>query len=98
MVKDDMNAYPKWPHRNFYRHKRSGDVFAIETDATGQVISTSGPLLTAELDPKMLDFDEYWNSEIQAKLPDFERITKANYRELLRRNGFVTEHNQRYLF
>ena len=87
----------KWQMKSLYRHKRSGDVFAIETDATGQVISTSGPLLTADLDPKMLDYDEYWNTEIQAKLDDFERLTKADYLELLRQNGFVIQFNQKHL-
>ena len=32
------------------------------------------------------------------KLADFERITKDNYLQLLRQNGFVTEFNQRHLF
>ncbi len=81
-----------------YRHKRSGDIFAIETNEAGQVISTSGPLFSDDFDPKMLDYDEYWNSEIAAKLADFERITKDDYRELLRKNGFIIDHNQRHLF
>ncbi len=51
-----------------YRHKCSGDIFAIETNESGQVISTSGPLFGDDFDPKMLDYDEYWNSEIQTKL------------------------------
>ena len=34
-----------------YRHKRSGDLFAIETDDSGKVIKTSGPLLTKDLKP-----------------------------------------------
>ncbi len=84
--------------KSLYRHKRSGDIFAIETDEAGQVISTSGPLFGDDFDPKMLDYDEYWNSEITAKLADFERITKDDYRELLRKNGFIIDHNQRHLF
>lgn len=84
--------------KSLYRYKRSGDIFAIETDESGQVTSTSGPLFGGDFDPKMLDYDEYWNSEIQAKLPDFERITKADYLELLRQNGFIIDHNQRHLF
>jgi hypothetical protein len=70
-----------------YRHKQSGDIFAIETDERGNVLSTSGPLLSRDLDPSTLDYDGYWNTEIQAKLPDFERITKADYLELLSQNG-----------
>ena len=42
-----------------YRHKRTGDIFAIETDDAGQVISTSGPLFGDDFNPKMLDYDEY---------------------------------------
>jgi len=84
--------------KSLYRHKRSGDIFAIETDEAGHVLATSGPLLTADLDPKMLDYDEYWNTAIQTKLPDFERITKADYLELLRQNGFVIQFNQKHLF
>ena len=84
--------------KSLYRHKYSGDVFAIETDEDGQVISTSGPLFGDDFDPKMLDYDEYWNTEIAAKLDDFERLTKDDYLELLRQNGFVIDHNQKHLF
>lgn len=81
-----------------YRHKISGDLFAIETDQQGNVLSTSGPLLSKDLDPKTLDYDDYWNPEIQAKLPDFEQITKGDYLELLRQNGFVIQFNQKHFF
>ena len=84
--------------KSLYRHKRSRDIFAIETDDAGQVVSTSGPLFGDGFDPNVLDYDEYWNSEIAAKLDDFERITKADYIELLRQNGFVIDHNQKHLF
>jgi hypothetical protein len=33
-----------------YKHKRSNDIFAIETNEGGEVISTAGPLLIKELD------------------------------------------------
>ena len=81
-----------------YRHKTSGDVFAIETDEAGGVVSTCGPLFANGFDPANLDYDDYWNTEIQTKLADFEQITQADYLQLLRQNGFVTEFNQRYLF
>ena len=81
-----------------YRHEQSGDIFAIETDDSGNVLSTSGPLFSDNLDPKYLDYDEYWNSEVQAKLKDFVRITKTDYLEILRQNGFVIEHSQKHLF
>ena len=41
--------------KSIYRHKESGDLFAIETDESGKVISTSGPLLTKDLKPEQLD-------------------------------------------
>jgi hypothetical protein len=81
-----------------YKHKTSGDIFAIETDDMGNVISTCGPLLFKELDPKLLDYDDYWNMEIAAKLEDFVRVGRADYRELLIKNGFVIQSSQRYLF
>ena len=84
--------------KTIYRNKKSGDVFAIETDEAGKVVSTCGPLFADGFDPAKLDYDDYWNTEIQMKLANFERITKADYLELLRQNGFITEHNQRYLF
>jgi hypothetical protein len=81
-----------------YKHKKTGDIFAIETDERGAVISTCGPLLFKELDPKLLDYDDYWNMEIAAKLEDFERLGRDDYRELLIKNGFVIQSSQRYLF
>ena len=85
-------------NKALFKHKQSGDIFAIETDGAGNVLSTSGPLFSDDLDPKLLDYDEYWNTEVQAKLPDFIRITKADYLEILRQNGFVTQFNQKHLF
>jgi agmatine/peptidylarginine deiminase len=38
--------------------KLSGDLFAIETDGQGNVLSTSGPLLSKDLDPKALDYND----------------------------------------
>ena len=84
--------------KSLYRHKRSGDIFAIAIGEAGNVRSTSGPLFSNDLDPKFLDYDEYWNNEVQAKLDDFVRITKSDYLELLRQNGFVTQFNQKHLF
>ena len=62
------------------------------------MLATSGPLLGKDFDPKVLDYDDCWNTEIQAKLPDFEPITKADYLELLHQNGFVVQQSQKYLF
>ena len=49
-------------------NKRTVDIFAIETNEARQVVSTSGPLFGDGFDPRVLDYDEYWNSEIQTKL------------------------------
>ena len=38
------------------------------TDENGKVISTAGPLLTKDIDPETLDYDDYWNDEIKAKI------------------------------
>jgi hypothetical protein len=81
-----------------YRHKKSGDIFAIETDEQGNVFSTCGPLLFQSLDPKLLDYDDYWNTEIAGKLADFVRLGRDDYRELLIKNGFVIQQSQRHLF
>ena len=34
-----------------YKHKRTGDMFAVETDEAGNVIATAGPLLFDDLNP-----------------------------------------------
>lgn len=81
-----------------YRHKKSGDIFAIETDDKGKVLNTSGPLLSKDLNPKMLDYDDYWNTEIKGKIKDFQRISKDEYLEILRKNGFVIQTSQKRLF
>jgi hypothetical protein len=46
----------------------------------------------------MLDYDDYWNTEIKAKIKDFVRISKDDYLEILRKNGFSTQIIQRHLF
>ena len=81
-----------------YRNKKSGDLFAIETDEKGNVLSTSGPLMFKELDPKMLDYDDYWNPDIKASISDFERLDKKEYREILIKNGFIIQPIQKRLF
>jgi hypothetical protein len=81
-----------------YRNKKSGDLFAIETDETGMVLSTGGPLLFKELDPRILDYDDYWNPDVSANIEDFKRISKADYLEILYKNGFIREGTQRRWF
>jgi len=81
-----------------YRHKKGGDIFAIETGKAGEVISTAGPLLIKDLDPGRLDYDNYFNDEIKAKIKDFILLSKAEYLEILRKNGFVIQTIQKHLF
>ena len=54
-----------------YKHKRSGDLFAIELDGQGNIISTSGPLLVKDLNPDELDYDNYWDDDVKAHLFEF---------------------------
>ena len=85
-------------HKALYKHKRTGDMFAIETDPQGIVISTSGPLLYKDIDPDQLDYDNYWDSEISHKIKDFVLISKLEYLEILRENGFYSQSTQKHLF
>ena len=64
-----------------YKHKRTGDLFAIETDDQGDVVSTSRPLLFKDLDPKKLDYDDYWDEDIKAHLSKFVLLSKAEYED-----------------
>jgi hypothetical protein len=81
-----------------YKHKGTGDLFAIETDEKGNVVSTSGPLLTKDLDPAHLDYDSYWNPDVNANLADFVPLSKLEYMELLRKTGFIIQESQRSIF
>ena len=81
-----------------YKHKRSGDLFAIETDDQGKVVSTSGPLLVKDLNPDELDYDNYWDEDIKAHLNEFVLLSKAEYEELLKKAGFFIQETQRSLF
>ena len=54
----------KVSEKAIYKHKRTGDLFAIETNAQGKVVSTSGPLLVKDLNPNELDYDNYWDEDI----------------------------------
>lgn len=81
-----------------YKHKRTGDLFAIETDENGKVLSTSGPLLTKDINPEQLDYDEYWNPDINVNIEGFELLSQAEYKELLRKTGFFIQESQRSIF
>jgi len=84
--------------RALYKHKRTGDLFAIETDETGRVLSTSGPLLLKDLNPNELDYDNYWDEDIKAHLHKFVLLSKAEYEELLKRTGFFIQESQHSVF
>lgn len=81
-----------------YRHKGTGDLFAIETDEDGNVLSTSGPLLVKDMNPNELDYDNYWDEDIKAHLSEFVQLSKAEYEELLKRTGFFIQESQRSIF
>ena len=85
-------------YETLYRHKKSGDIFAIETDESGAVLSTSGPLLIKDLDPAHLDYDNYFKDEVKAKIKDFILLSKAEYIEILHKNGFIIDSSQKHLF
>ncbi len=81
-----------------YKHKQTGDLFAIETDDQGNVISTCGPLLVKDLNPDELDYDNYWDEDIKEHLAEFVLLSKAEYEELLKRTGFFIQESQRSIF
>jgi len=81
-----------------YWHKRTGDLFAIESDEDGNVLSTSGPLLVKDMNPEELDYDNYWDEDIKAHLSEFVLLSKAEYEELLKRTGFFIQESQRSIF
>ena len=81
-----------------YKHRRSGDLFAIETDESGKVLSTSGPLLVKDLNPEELDYDNYWNPDIVTHMHGFELLSQAEYKELLKRTGFYIQESQCSMF
>jgi len=81
-----------------YRHKRTGDLFAIETNEDGNVLSTSGPLLVKDMNPNELDYDNYWDEDIKAHLSEFVLLSKAEYDEMLKRTGLFIQESQRSIF
>ncbi|MHA2283579.1 MAG: hypothetical protein ACXAC5_22280 [Promethearchaeota archaeon] len=85
-------------NKALYKHKRTGDLFAIETNAQGNVVSTSGPLLVKDLNPIELDYDNYWDEDVKANLSEFVLLSKTEYEELLKKAGFFFQETQRSLF
>lgn len=84
--------------KDVYRHKKSRDLFAIAIDENGNVISTSGPLLTKDINPEELDYDNYWNLDIKINIDGFELLSEAEYKDLLKKTGFFIQESQRSIF
>ena len=81
-----------------YKNKLTGDLFAIETDEQGNILSTAGPLLCKDIDPDQINYDDYFSSEIKLKSNEFELLSKAEYEEMLRECGFSRRSSQRHLW
>ena len=81
-----------------YKHKKTGDLFAIETDEQGNIILTSGPLLVKDLNPAELDYDNYWDDDIKKNFGQFVLLSKMEYQELLKKAGFFIQKSQRSIF
>lgn len=81
-----------------YRHKKSGDLFAIETDEQGSILSTAGPLLCKDIGLNQLSYEDYFTSEIKIKKTEFELLSKVEYEDLLRECSFYRQRNQMLLF
>lgn len=58
----------------------------------------SGPLLTKDLSPEVLDYDNYWDPDIRANIDGFELLSEAEYRELLKRTCLFVQESQRTIF
>ncbi len=76
------------PMKSLYRHKTSNDIFAIEIDEQGNILSTAEPKLCKDVDPEKIDYDNYFSAEIKIKHNEFELLSKVEYEELLRKCGF----------
>jgi len=81
-----------------YKHKKTGDLFAIETDQQGNIVSTSGPLLCKDLKTEELDYDNYWDEDIKKHLGQFVLLSKIEYEELLKKTGFFIQETQLSIF
>ena len=84
--------------KSLYRHKNSGDLFALETDQQGNIVSTAGPLLYKDIDPEQLNYDDYFSSEIKIKHKEFQLLSKAEYEEMLMKCGFYRQVSQKNVF
>ena len=62
------------------------------------MISTAGPLIFKDIDPKQLDYDDYFTSEIKNKHNDFDLLSEVEYEEMLIKCGFYRQIIQKHLF
>ena len=81
-----------------YKHKKTGDLFAIETNGEGKVVSTSGPLLIKGLEANEVDYDNYRDEDTKEHLSEFVLLSKAEYEEVLKKAGFFVQEPQRSIF
>ena len=51
----------------------------------------AGPQLIKGLNPEELDYANYWNPDIIAKIEGFELFSQAGYKELLKRTCFFVQ-------
>lgn len=81
-----------------YQHKTNGDIFAVETDEYGNVVATAGPLLFKDINPDGLGYDKRWNTDVKLNFIDYLPLSKLEYAELLKKNGFFVQQTQRSIF
>ena len=81
-----------------YQHKSNGNIYAIETDEYGNVIATAGPLLFKDINPNGLGYDKRWNTDVKLNFADYLPLSKLEYKELLKKNGFFIQQTQKSIF
>ena len=74
--------------KSIYRHNQTHQLFAIETDDSGSIGAVCGPMKPNHLDPRALDYDDYWNWHSSNALADYTRLSKEDYQKLLKDNGY----------
>lgn len=81
-----------------YRNKKTGDIFALETNERRYINFSAGLLLCKDIDPELHNYDDYFTSEIKLKSNEFKLLSKAQYEEMLRDCRFYRQVNQKDLF
>lgn len=83
--------------KSIYKHNQTGQLFAIETDEAGCILSVCGPMKETSLDPRALDYDDYWNWQSTNDLADYTRLSQDDYLKLLKDNGYFPNLSQECL-